>query len=70
MNVAPSIDRLKKGDVIMLFGSKVKLDIREVQPTKKKMKGFNAKLKKIVFEFDEISKIIREDKIIYSRMEE
>lgn len=70
MNFVPTIDRLEVNDIVMTHGSKVKLDIREEQSTKKKMKGYNAKSKKIAFEFDDISKIIRGGKVIYNIIEE
>ncbi len=61
---------LKRGDVVKLFGTKVKLLITEDQSTTEKMKGMNSKHKYIDFRFNDIVKIIRDNKTIYQLNEE
>lgn len=65
-----TVYEILKGDVIQLFGTKVKLEIKEDQCTSKLMKGFNAKDKIIKFNFSDIVKIKREGKTIYQLIEE
>lgn len=65
-----TVHEILKGDIIQLFGTKVKLEIKEDQCTSKLMKGFNAKDKIIKFNFSDIVKIKREGKIIYQLIEE
>lgn len=61
---------LKRGDVVKLFGTKVKLLITEDQSTTEKMKGMNTKHKYIDFQFDDIVKVTRDNKTIYQLNEE
>lgn len=60
---------LCEGDIVMLFGSKVKLKIKKEQSTSNKMTGINAKDKDVNFVMSDISKIIREGKQIYHAFE-
>lgn len=64
------VHTILRGDVIQLFGTKVKLIIMEEQDTSKIMKGYNAKNKIIKFNFSDIVKIKREEKTIYQLIEE
>lgn len=64
------IPMINRGDIVTLFGSKVKLSIKEDQDTSKKMVGINAKDKPIRFTFQQISKIVRYNKSIYQLYEE
>ena len=59
------LESILKGDVIKLFGSKVKLSIKEDQSTKRIMCGINAKNKPIKFTMENVAKVIRNGKEIY-----
>ena len=64
------IKNVQKGDIVQLFGTKVKLIIMEDQTIGSPMVGYNSKNKPIKFALHNISKITRAKKIIYHIMEE
>lgn len=59
------LENIIKGDVVKLFGSKVKLTIKEDQNVNGTMTGINAKEKPIKFTMKDVAKIIRDGKAIY-----
>lgn len=65
-----SVKELKKGDVVKVFGSKIKIYIKEDQNTDKRMMGFSDVGKTYQFTKDKISQITRDGKIFYKTMEE
>lgn len=58
---------IKKGDIVKIYGSKVKLKIEKEQ-TGNYHVGINAKGKPIRFTDDQISKIVRDGKEVYSNV--
>ena len=61
---------IKSGDIIQLFGSRVKLKSDFDQDIDSKMVAYNAKNKPIKFVKEDISKIIRNKEEIYFVVEE
>lgn len=59
-----------KGDVVKLFGSKIKIYVVSDQNACKRMEGFSDKGKIYRFTYDQISQIVRNKKTIYQLMEE
>lgn len=58
---------IKEGDIVKIYGSKGKLQIKEDQSSNVH-RGINAKGKPIRFTDDQVSKITRDGKIVYSNV--